>query len=140
MVVRAVTQAGVFGDTMPTPSSDADASMDMTSKSASRARSIAPSSRAVARVLVLLMGVLFTAASIDASAATGRARVRLAQAQPAVSADQAAAAVRAVSGGRILDVRLDSRSRPPIYRVKVLLEGGRVRVYRVDAASGRVLE
>ena len=125
---------------MPTPNCDADANMEMTSNIATRAPSAASSCRTVARMLVLLVGMLFAAASIDASAATGGARVRLAQAQPAVSADQAAAAVRAVSGGRILDVRLDSRSRPPIYRVKVLLEGGRVRVYRVDAASGRVLE
>ena len=57
-----------------------------------------------------------------------------------MSADEAAAAVRAASGGRILDVRLEGRSKRPVYRVKVLLDSGRVRIYRVDASDGRVLE
>jgi len=48
--------------------------------------------------------------------------------------------VRAQSGGRILDLRLENRVRPPVYRVKVLLDGGRVRVYRVDANTGRILQ
>lgn len=56
-----------------------------------------------------------------------------------VSADEAAALVREATGGRILDVRLDGAARPPVYRVKVLLDGGRVRVYRVDANTGRML-
>jgi uncharacterized membrane protein YkoI len=47
--------------------------------------------------------------------------------------------VRSVSGGRILDVRLDAAAQPPVYRVKVLLDGGRVRVYRVDARTGRIV-
>jgi uncharacterized membrane protein YkoI len=63
----------------------------------------------------------------------------LAQAAGAVSADQAAALVRDASGGRILDVRLDEAAEPPVYRVKVLVDGGRVRVYRVDASTGRIV-
>jgi uncharacterized membrane protein YkoI len=84
------------------------------------------------------MGAL-AAAPAEARAGVADAPLRLAQAAPTVSADQAAEAVRALSGGRILDVRLQSRSRPPVYRVKVLLDGGRVRVYRVDATTGEVL-
>lgn len=63
----------------------------------------------------------------------------LAQTQGSVSADEAAALVRSATGGRILDVRLDEDARPPVYRVKVLLEGGRVRTYRVDARTGRIV-
>jgi uncharacterized membrane protein YkoI len=63
----------------------------------------------------------------------------LAQASGSVGADEAAALVRSVSGGRILDVRLDAAAQPPVYRVKVLLDGGRVRVYRVDARTGRIV-
>ncbi len=63
----------------------------------------------------------------------------LAQAAGAVSADEAAALVRDASGGRILDVRLDETAEAPVYRVKVLLDGGRVRVYRVDARTGRIV-
>jgi uncharacterized membrane protein YkoI len=57
-----------------------------------------------------------------------------------MSADEAVALVRERSGGRILGVRRDNDARPPVYRVKVLLEGGRVRVYRVDASTGRILQ
>ena len=63
----------------------------------------------------------------------------LAQAAGPVGADEAAAVVRGVSGGRILDVRLDGDARPPVYRVKVLLDGGRVRIYVVDAGTGRIV-
>jgi uncharacterized membrane protein YkoI len=37
-------------------------------------------------------------------------------------------------------VRLDDEARPGVYHVKVLLAGGRVRVYLVDAGSGRILQ
>lgn len=121
--------------------------MTIIAKSASRPTSSAPLERAGALALALLVAVL---AAAPADARHGRAdapstfvqgapAVNADQAATVVSADQAAAAVRAVSGGRILDVRLQRRSRPPVYRVKVLLDGGRVRVYRVDATTGEVL-
>ena len=56
-----------------------------------------------------------------------------------VSADEAAALVRSASGGRILGVRRVNRGGGPAYQVKVLLDGGRVRVYVVDAQSGQIL-
>ena len=91
-------------------------------------------------IFTLLIGVLAVAAALDASA-RGAAEPRLlAQVTPSVSADEAAALVRAKSGGRILSVALEGHAGGPVYRVKVLLEGGRVRVYRVDASNGRVLE
>ena len=52
---------------------------------------------------------------------------------------QATAGTSAASGGRILSVRLDEKARPAVYHVKVLLDGGRVRVYLVDASSGQIL-
>ena len=64
----------------------------------------------------------------------------LAQAAPAMSAAEAAALVSARTGGRVLDVRAEQRGEQVVYRVKVLLEGGRVRVVRVDAESGRLSE
>ena len=74
-----------------------------------------------------------------ADAATTPGTLLLVQAIPATSADEAAALVRAASGGRILGVRLDNEARPAVYHVKVLLDGGRVRVYLVDASSGQIL-
>jgi hypothetical protein len=63
----------------------------------------------------------------------------LAQASAAVSADEAAALVRSASGGRILGVRRINTPQGPAYRVRVLLDGGRVRVYLVDAGSGEIV-
>ena len=114
--------------------------MTITRKRASRSPVTWSTSRAGALALAMLMGISAFAASVDADAGKMDRLMWLTQASPAVSADQAAAAVRAASGGRILDVRLDNRSQPPIYRVKVLLDRGRVRIYRVDASTGRVLE
>lgn len=89
-------------------------------------------SRARRLILAALVAMLTAGAAPGAGA---RAGAMLAQSSPAVSPDAAAQAVRAVSGGRILDVRLEGS----VYRVKVLLDGGRVRIYRVDAATGRVI-
>ena len=96
--------------------------------------------RPTAIIFTLLIGVLAAAPAFDASARAAPEALLLAQATPAVSADQAAVLVRAKSGGRILSVALEGRAGAPVYRVKVLLEGGRVRVYRVDASNGHVLE
>ncbi len=91
-------------------------------------------------IFTVLIGVFAAVPAFDASARAVADPLLLAQATPSVSADEAAALVRAQSGGRILDLRLESRARPPVYRVKVLLDGGRVRVYRVDASTGKILQ
>lgn len=91
-------------------------------------------------IFTVLIGVVAIVPTFDASARAVAGPLLLAQAAPSVSADQAAALVRAQSGGRILGLRLESRAQPPVYRVKVLLDGGRVRVYRVDASTGKILQ
>ena len=65
---------------------------------------------------------------------------RLSRPSRAVSPDNAAAIVRDSTGARVLGVRLSERAGQAAYRVKVLLPGGRVRVFHVDARTGRVLE
>jgi len=99
-----------------------------------RGRGYRPTLRWIAAPLV----VVATALALVPSAVDAGTLVQLAQAKP-VSADDAAATVRAQVGGRILDVRLRSKARRKVWRVKVLLPGGRVRVYRVDARTGRIL-
>jgi uncharacterized membrane protein YkoI len=89
-------------------------------------------------MFTVLIGVLAAAPAFGASALANP--LLLAQATPSVSADEAVALVRAQSGGRILNLRLENRAGPAVYRVKVLLEGGRVRVYRVDASTGKILQ
>lgn len=65
--------------------------------------------------------------------------VRLAQAEEAdlISADRAAEIARSATGGRVLAVerRRDGR---PWFRVKVLVDGERVRYVAVDAVTGRI--
>jgi hypothetical protein len=90
-------------------------------------------------VIMLIAGLWLSAPVCAARPATSAVGARLAQAQPGMSADEAAALVRATSGGRILGVRAANGARGPVFHVKVLLDGGRVRVYVVDAVSGSIL-
>lgn len=57
--------------------------------------------------------------------------------QSLISRDRAAAVARSATGGRVLDVRLE-RGGKPTYRVKMLLDGNRVRSIGVDARSGAI--
>ncbi len=59
--------------------------------------------------------------------------------EPQIDSETAAARVRAATGGRVLAVQLRGGGRP-VYLVRVLLAEGRVRSYRVDAVSGRLLD
>lgn len=52
--------------------------------------------------------------------------------------DAAAAIVRRATGGKVLRVEPSNRGGVPGYRVRVLLDDGRVRVLNVDANSGRL--
>lgn len=91
-------------------------------------------------VFSLIIGVCPIGPGAVAGAGSTTDPLLLAQAAAPMSADEAAALVVATSGGRILGVRLDDKARPGVYHVKVLLAGGRVRVYLVDAGSGRILQ
>ena len=52
-----------------------------------------------------------------------------------IGQDAAAAKVRQATGGRVLSVRKGKG----VYRVKVLLTGGRVRTVSVDSRTGQLL-
>ena len=73
-----------------------------------------------------------------ASPSTGL--VAIAQSAPGIGPGEAAAIVEQSSGGQVLSVGASSRDGQRVYHVKVLLPGGTVRVVRVDAATGRVLD
>jgi len=55
------------------------------------------------------------------------------------SADSSAAARQAaqMTGGRVLDVQTGHAGGKPVYFVRVLLADGRVKIVRIDAASGQ---
>ena len=40
---------------------------------------------------------------------------------------------------KVLSASLNKRSSPPVYKVKTISKSGRVRTYRVDACTGRLL-
>jgi len=56
-----------------------------------------------------------------------------------ISADRAMEVARSIIGGTVFDVRLKEVERRVIWRVKLLRDGERVKVY-VDAGSGRILD
>ena len=55
-----------------------------------------------------------------------------------IGASAAASAASAASGGRVLGVKRKQSGARIIYRVKVLLPGGRVRTMSVNGQSGQV--
>jgi len=61
------------------------------------------------------------------------------QGEATLGPDEAAALVRAQTGGRVLRVRAMRRGDRLFYRVKVL-KSGYVRIYRVDARSGAIAD
>ena len=60
-------------------------------------------------------------------------------ARGSIGRDEAAATARSATGGRVLSVDPQQRRGRTIYRVKVLLKGGRVRVLNIDGQTGELL-
>lgn len=99
---------------------------------------------AVASIAVLLLSFQ---ADADAPRQGKRSRffalepkTTIAERSTLVDRDTAAALVRAATGGRVLGVRSASTNGSAVYQVKVLLQGGRVRIVRVDAQTGQLLD
>ena len=51
----------------------------------------------------------------------------------------AAEAARAAYGGKVLKVEQTTKNNKTVYRVKLLLDGGRIKYVTVDANSGKVV-
>jgi len=90
-----------------------------------------------AMIVWITMFVSMTPAQARTSANNKDAPTQLAQ-HDDIGASAAAAAASAASGGRVLDVKRQSSRTGIMYRVKVLLPGGRVRTMTVDGQSGQV--
>ncbi len=58
--------------------------------------------------------------------------------QPPVSLNQAVEMVRQQSGGRVLAAETVRQGDRQVHRIRVLVREGQVRVYRVDAETGRI--
>lgn len=83
-------------------------------------------------VLGLILAGFFMVPSVEASPELW------VQAALAIDKDQAAALARQATGGRVLDIQAEKQDGGTVYRIKVLLEDGRVRLVWVDAQSGKV--
>jgi len=96
--------------------------------------------RGLGGILAVLAVVFVVGGSLPPAAVAAAELPRLAQGSTRglISRDRAADIARAATGGRVLRVEL-RRDGQPWYRVKVLVNGTRVRIVRIDARSGRVL-
>jgi hypothetical protein len=89
-------------------------------------------------IYVLVMWIkrlLFILMCLMASAALAERETNRGSGPQTLTPDAAAAAVQRATGGQVLGIQSNGS-----YRVKVLLQDGRVRVLRVDARSGQVLD
>lgn len=88
-------------------------------------------------VTCLLAALLVGAATAPAQARRGERAPRGEAAQRAgISLDEAVARVRRDTGGRVLAAEAREDRGRTVYRIKVLLPNGSVRVVNVDAQSG----
>ena len=96
--------------------------------------------RSCVRILCIfaMMGALLMASA--AGAREQRPTIDVAGFQVAkrggLSLEQAAARVQRQTGGRILSADALNRKGRVVYRIKVLMPSGHVRIFRVDAESG----
>lgn len=90
---------------------------------------------------LLILLVLLAATPILAwanSALFRQPEVRLAQAG-AISKSEAAELARARYGGRVLKVDEVSNGGRVVYRVRLLLDGGRIKTVNIDGNSGNIV-
>ena len=87
-----------------------------------------------AAVLILLIVAALSLASGPAQAGSHKGG-NGSESSAQISADRAAAIASKATGGRVLKVERKGK----VYRVRVLLDGERVRNVSVDANTGRVL-
>ena len=85
----------------------------------------------------LFAALLLSAAMVPAEARRdARSERHESRRQSGLSLDEAVARVRRDTGGRVLSAQAREDRGRTIYRIKVLLPNGAVRIISVDAASG----
>lgn len=76
----------------------------------------------------------------EVSAASGGGAHQLIEWQQSIGPEKAANIVQANVEGKVLSVSSGRQNGRPVYRVKVLLSGGRVKVMQVSASDGQLLD
>ena len=85
-------------------------------------------------LITLMLPVSFTAVGIPIEQPADFQSVQ------GIGPDRAAQIVQASLGGQVLSVSSGTANGRPVYRVKVLLSGGRVKVMQVSASDGQILD
>ncbi|MDX1512762.1 MAG: hypothetical protein R3174_03370 [Gammaproteobacteria bacterium] len=99
-----------------------------------------PISTRIRRLLALILASAWLSAAPAALASHGHdngGESEFSRGEASIGPNEAAALVRARTGGRVLGIRAVRRGDRLYYRVKVLTSGY-VRIYRVDARTGAV--
>ncbi len=65
--------------------------------------------------------------------------IKLAQAGASISKSDAADRAKAKYGGKVLKVDEATNKGKKVYRVKLLLDGGRIKIITVDGRSGKII-
>lgn len=89
--------------------------------------------------LLVLLGLVVSVLLAPVPAAASAVTLSLLAQGATVSESAAVAAAQRAVKGRVLSVQLIESRGPPVYRVKILTEDGRVRTVHVDGQSGEVI-
>ena len=89
--------------------------------------------------LLVLLGLVVSVLLAPVPATANAVTLSLLAQGATVSESAAVAAAQRAVKGRVLSVQLIESRGPPVYRVKILTEDGRVRTVHVDGQSGEVI-
>lgn len=92
--------------------------------------------RAAGAVLALV--ALLAGPALAPAGAGGTARAQQSLVREGLSEDDAVALVRQQTDGKVIRVDRSGDGASLVYRIRVVTPDGRLREYRVDAATGRV--
>jgi len=93
--------------------------------------------RSLGTLCALALSLMFSVVSPAVTIASQNdAPIQIAQNGSTVSAAEAAARIKKKTGGQVLSVTTVSTEAGNVHRVKILLSGGRVKVFRVKATGG----
>lgn len=89
--------------------------------------------------LLLLFGLTLPGLSWAQAKSPRNPLMQYAQGESRADKSRAADIARAAHGGKVLSVDEVNSDGRTVYRVKLLLDGGRIKIVTVDAGSGRVI-
>ncbi|WP_223670761.1 PepSY domain-containing protein [Kangiella shandongensis] len=95
----------------------------------------------IKKLTLILFGLIAFAGSSEAASQKQLPVLKKPQAEQCSPVGKGAAmsTVARQTKGKVLSASLNARAKPPVYRVKVLTDSGRVRHYYVNACNGRLM-